>query len=1091
MCARPASARFLPVTDTATTAAAADRAGGLGPAWWARALNLRERLAAPGVPAPAPAGAARTRPASWSLGDAAGFAARLAALGVAEETAYALAAEEPARLAARAGDAPAWARYAEQVVASLPEDADGPADPGRREGEAGGAAVFLPVLAPFVGPAWAEARARTRIAPGPGEPAVFRAAFEEWLGDRLVRQAARTLVRELHRARTAGLLDGATPRERFASYTARLGTRQGLAELLAGHPVLARMLGQTCAHAAAAAAELMDRFAADRPRIVAGLLGGADPGALTRVDLGRGDAHQQGRSVALLHFAGGASAVYKPRPLAQHVLLDRAVEWANGKVPGLGLRTPRSVRGAGYGWLEFIGHRWCTTPTELDRFYRRQGALLALLYAVDGADMHYENVVACGDQPVLVDAETLLHSGLPEAVTVGGDPAADALAASVNRTCLLPSLLIGDHGAMDVSALGGGDGGAYPSDGLHWEAAGTDAMRLARGPVATAAGLNRPAPQGRSAGHAVHRAALLEGFRAGYDAVTEHRAELLGGLLGRWVAGPGRLIARSTRLYTTLLDESTHPDVLGDALDRDAVFAVLWTESAHDPARRRLVEDETADLWCGDVPLFFHHPAHTWLETSRGTRIQRVLPAPSLHTVREKIAVMGEVDRHDQEWIISATLAVTAARPAGAPAGPPPAGPAGPPAPPAPPEPSRLLAAACGLADELAGRAVHGNGRANWLGLEQVCGDHWAVLPMGGGLAQGYPGVALFLAQLGALTGAERYTALARQAVRPLPALVSVLARDADLAAAVGPGALDGIGGIAYALARLAPLLGGGLADCLPEALDALERAALAGGDGDAPAGLADGLAGALAAAHAVRRTRGLPGAHRAAATADRLADRLLAEVGKRPEGTGAGPGFARGDAGIGWALLRHSAAAGSGSEAGSGDDPYARAGRALLRPAVEEVLRRPDGLGWYEGLAGTVLAAADVPAPHGGPLLPAGALDRCAALLGAASECPDLSLRRGLLGPLELLGLPACRGHAGAAAALGRRAGEALARLEDHGRRCGTPDHVPSPGFLTGLSGIGYALLRLGFPQAVPSVLLLEPAAPAAPGRGAGRPAR
>ncbi|MEV4195200.1 lanthionine synthetase LanC family protein, partial [Streptomyces toxytricini] len=423
-----------------------------------------------------------------------------------------------------------------------------------------------------------------------------------------------------------------------------------------------------------------------------------------------------------------------------------------------------------------------------------------------------------------------------------------------------------------------------------------------------------------------------------------------------------------------------------------------------------------------------------------------------------------------------------------APAGPPPTGPAGPPAPPAPPEPSRLLAAACGLADELAGRAVHGAGRANWLGLEQVSGDHWAVLPMGGGLAQGYPGVALFLAQLGALTGAERYTALARQAVRPLPALVSVLARDADLAAAVGPGALDGIGGIAYALARLAPLLGDGLADCLPDALDALERAALAGGD--VPAGLADGLAGALAAAHAVRRTPGLPGAHRAAATADRLADRLLAEVGKRPEGTGAGPGFARGDAGIGWALLRHSAAAGRGSGARSGDDPYARAGRALLRPAVEVVLRRPDGLGWYGGLAGTVLAAADVPAALGGPLLPAGALDRCAALLGAASECPDLSLYRGLLGPLELLGLPACRGHAGAAAALGRRAGEALARLEDHGRRCGTPDHVPSPGFLTGLSGIGYALLRLGFPQAVPSVLLLEPAAPAAPRRGTGRPA-
>ncbi|KJY44871.1 hypothetical protein VR46_17985, partial [Streptomyces sp. NRRL S-444] len=107
---------------------------------------------------------------------------------------------------------------------------------------------------------------------------------------------------------------------------------------------------------------------------------------------------------------------------------------------------------------------------------------------------------------------------------------------------------------------------------------------------------------------------------------------------------------------------------------------------------------------------------------------------------------------------------------------------------------------------------------------------------------------------------------------------------------------------------------------------------------------------------------------------------------------------------------------------------------------------------------------------------VPVAELDRCAALLGAPFESCDLSLHHGALGSLELLGVLAGQGHEGARAALGHRAGEVLGRLEDHGHRCGTPDHVPSPGFLTGLSGIGYALLRLGFPEAVPSVLLLEP---------------
>ncbi|MEU7551630.1 type 2 lanthipeptide synthetase LanM family protein [Streptomyces sp. NPDC044571] len=1103
------------MTDTATTAQET-RVGGLTHSWWARALNLRERLAAPGAPAPAPADAPHTRPASWSLGDTEGFAARLAGLGTAQEAAYALAAEEPGRLAGRSTK-PRWARYIEDVVAGAPRKlpAQGRAGdgaeggvPGRTEDRAGGAEVFLPALRPLIASAWAEVAARTEPA-GP-ELAAVRAAFEERLGDRLLRQAARTLVKELHRARTAGLLRGETPRERFAAFLAHVGSRPGLERLFARYPVLARMLGQTCGYAVEAAVELLERFSADRREITAELLGGCDPGPLVRVDLGRGDAHQRNRSVALLHFAGGATVVYKPRPLGQHALLDQAVGWANGKVPGLGLRTPGSLRRDGYGWLEFIEHGWCRSPSELDRFYRRQGALLALLYAIDGVDMHYENVIACGDQPVLVDAETLLHAGLPAAVTCGSDPAAEALAASVYRTCLLPSLLIGENGAMDISALGGPDGGSYPSDGLRWEAVGTDEMRLLRGRIASPAGQNRPLPQHRTAGHADHRAALLEGFRAGYDAITTHRTELLGdgtgpGLLARWATSPGRLIARSTRLYTTLLDESTHPDVLHDALTRDAVLAVLWTESEHDPARQRLIEDEIADLWCGDVPLFFHHPAHTSLETSRGTFLDGVLPAPSLRAAREKIAAMGEVDRHDQEWVISATLAVTGANLS---VGGPRSALTGRVAPAVVPEPSRLLAAACGIADEIAARAVHGDGRVNWLGLEEVAAEHWAVLPMGGGLAQGYCGVALFLAQLGALTGADRYTALARQAVRPLPGLLSAMAADPALSAAAGPGALHGLGGILYAAARLAALLdhsgdgdgdgdSSGLAACLPAALAALELAVEADPAGSVD--LADGLAGALAATVAVQRTYGHPAV---VGAARRLADRLLVRAGRQHPGP---PGFAHGDAGIGWALLRYAAAqppSGQSSAQPSGQPPgvapdtapHARAGAALLRRALDESLRRagrpgPTDLGWHSGLAGTALAAADaLSAAEGlgpgllgaaGPL-PAAEIDRCVTLLDAApAECPDLSLRHGAFGSLELLGVLAGQGHDAARSALVRRTGEVLGRLDDHGRRCGTPDHVPSPGLLTGLSGIGYALLRLGFPEAVPSVLLLDRAAP------------
>jgi len=92
---------------------------------------------------------------------------------------------------------------------------------------------------------------------------------------------------------------------------------------------------------------------------------------------------------------------------------------------------------------------------------------------------------------------------------------------------------------------------------------------------------------------------------------------------------------------------------------------------------------------------------------------------------------------------------------------------------------------------------------------------------MGAGLAAGYSGVAVFLAQLAALTGGDRYAGLAMSAAVPLPRLVEHLAGRPEPAAAVGPGAFHGLGGICYALARLSRLLGDAdLAACLAASVD-------------------------------------------------------------------------------------------------------------------------------------------------------------------------------------------------------------------------------------------------------------------------------
>lgn len=861
------------------------------------------------------------------------------------------------------------------------------------------------------------------------------AEFVARLGRRLVQLAARTLVLELNRARKNYQLVGTTSADRFEYFTRQL-SQGGLVPLLRRYPVLARVLGQTCRTAVSAHLELLDRLAADRAELVDFV--GNDPGLLVSAAV-TGDTHRGGRAVAILTFESGAKLVYRPRPLDLHGHFNAIVDWLNDRAH-LDLRTVRLLQRQGYGWLEFVEHTACTDVSSVRRFYYRQGALLALLYVLDGSDMHYENLIAAGDHPVLVDVETLFHPVLNVPSLIGPDPATEALTSSVYQTALLPLLMLGDQGAADMSGLGGDDDAVLPATVVSWQDAGLDTMRLVRRLGITKAANNRPMLSGRASEPRQHQSALLAGFATAYNAIARHRDELAGPLLEACADDEVRLVAQATSMYATLLDESTHPDALRDADARDDLFSLLY-DQAGDDVRRQLVPAELADLWACDIPLFTTKPGSRAIWTATGGCLPGLLGTTGLASARAKIARLGEVDRHAQEWIIGATLATRSApvehrglagrrMPAVA----------------VPPDPQRLLMAATGIADEILARSVSRHGRANWLGLELVDDLNWALLPMGAGLPSGYTGTALFLTQLASMTGAERYVELARDALRPLPRLLDAMAADADLAAAIGPGYV-GLGGIAYTLARAIALdpdnteLPGWLDQALAIA------SAMTGDDPDTEPSYFEGEAGGLAAMLAIDHPM-------AAELARRYADKLL--TADLP-----GTGFARGSTGIGWALLR------------SPGDNHREAGLAVLRkagvhlePLPSEGLPDAD-LGWCSGRAGITVAA--MAAGWRGPIT--------SYLLDTADRpaLREMSLCHGELGALEPLIELAAQGDPGAEALRARAAGQVLGAIDLQGPRCGTPDGVPSPGLLTGLAGIGYGLLRLGFPE-VPSALLMHP---------------
>lgn len=952
---------------------------------------------------------------------------------------------------------PAWVDTVEQAVA-VAEPLDAPVSMESWQ------EAFAGPLRPFV------TVARGRLAEGAGRHLAAGHSDVESVADtfvatlekQLAGMAVRTLVVELDAASAGNRLQGCDGRQRLEDFLQRLCTPGGLVALLGKYPVLARLLGSATLLAAEAGLELLARLAADRAVLVEILLGGVDPGPVVAIEPGLGDQHARGRSVTAISFADGRKVIYKPRAVESCIWFREVIGWLNQRVPLAGLRAALTVVRAGYGWQEFIASQPLSQPGEAAAFYRREGLLLAALYALHASDIHCENVIASADQPVLVDVEALFHPSLPVLRTVA-DPAADMLAISVYRAGLLPYVIACEGGVIDRSGIGGDAGEAWPDAVLDWDPPATDQMRLIRRPGLSPAIHNRPHCQGHAIEPANYEDALLQGFQLGYNAIAEDR-QAFTRLIESCSDGEVRVVVRPTRAYRQLLDESTHPDLLRDARDRDEALDVLHEVSVCHPLWRQLVQHELADLWNGDIPLMTSRPAARDIWTSTGHRLPGLLDRAGMSSVRDKVAAMGAMDRRDQEWIISASMAVRRSQaghrsieltpgPVTATAA----------------EPGSLLAAACGLADQIVAcgktcRDEAGRHRGNWLGLQLVEDARWFVLPMGAGLADGYLGVALFLAQLADLTGIRQYAQEARRALSPVPHLLMTLTSNPDLLAAVGCGAAEGVGGISYGLARLATLLDDAeLREWAESAVELAGQAVILPG----PPGWTPGIAGCLAAMSAVQAELGSAAAGNVARECAGLLVSLVNRTSGRcaDDGDPVPQGFAAGPAGIGWALARYAAI--------EADSDCLQAGHCALRYAGESLAGalKKEAHGWCSGTAGLLLARCMTHDTN------AAEIQLAVRLLTGRPLLRDLSLCHGELGIADALTVvtnPRC-GDA-ACGALRHRAGLILDLISRQARYCGTPGGIPTPGLLSGLAGIGYGLLRLGFGGRVPSVLLLEP---------------
>lgn len=411
-------------------------------------------------------------------------------------------------------------------------------------------------------------------------------------------------------------------RQRTESYTEFLDylRSDGLAQFFTVYPVAGRLLTSLVAGFRRSIEKFATHLIEDLAQVTE-VLPGEKPVEVVSVSPGKGDPHGDGRTVVEVLFDEGRRAIYKPRSVGP----ERQFSETLRKLTARGaFEHPHDSIGVldrgDHGWVEYVPGE-DTMAEEASTYYQRTGNLLGLLFLLSTTDCHYENVIADGDQPVLVDCETVTTHTKPPGYASDRHGEIDILNhhiySSTLGTLMLPfnavldrtdspdKQMYGDD-SPDVSAIGAVSPDESTHAAPHWCDINTPDMT-----VEYELGTTAPASSTPSDGDQQHwPSEYVDSIVAGFEAVYDHFNRSADGTVqSLWDSVQPRFMTRPTSLYVSLMYNITEPTALKNAAVVDAKLDTLgdgWIDHADHAVDDYwpVVAEERRALWRLDVPRF-------------------------------------------------------------------------------------------------------------------------------------------------------------------------------------------------------------------------------------------------------------------------------------------------------------------------------------------------------------------------------------------------------------------------------------------------------------------------------------------------------
>ncbi len=559
-------------------------------------------------------------------------------------------------------------------------------------------------------------------------------------------------------------------------------------------------------------------------------------GKVIEIEPNLSDPHNRGRRAIALTFESGLKLIYKPKDLSLEVVFNQILDWCNRQDIPLSFKTLKVLDRHGYGWVEYVEQLPLKNEEEAQRFYQRAGMLLCLLYVLGATDCHCENLIASGEHLVLVDLETLMqHQVKPiKDFSEQQQPtiANRKLTSSVLFTGLLPRWTFNKDNrlAWDISGLGSIDPQPSSWRTFKWQFINTDNMYQVEQIVNIAVKKNVPILNGIALSPNDYLQELVKGFEQMYRFLLEHRQKLLTSKIDSsqnsvspllaLAQGQVRFFFRTTKVYGAILQNSLAPEFLKNGVDRSIELELLtraFLVSENKPDAWSILHSELRAMEQLDIPFFAANSNSDALTVGVDRSIEQYFKEPSYSQVISRLQRLDETDLARQVAIIRGAFYARVARSSSTntssqqnlsvwaielsskqtPA-----------------TKEKLLASACAIAEQINFHAIEeADGSVSWLGLDYIpSADLFQFQPLGHSLYNGNCGIALFLAALDYLKGDKKFRDLTLGALQSLREVLQTaetldILSAQKLAEGIGLGGASGLGSIVYTLVKIGHFL--------------------------------------------------------------------------------------------------------------------------------------------------------------------------------------------------------------------------------------------------------------------------------------------